>query len=305
MKFRNLLCLALAFVLLLGLTACGGNSAPKAESAYDAAAPEAPQEMYGGIADSTTTSGASALPTDRKLIRTVRMEAETENLDSLLSTLEEKLAALEGYVQAREIYNGSTYASRRYRHGELTLRIPSDKLSGFVAHVEENANVVTSSESVDDVTTQYVDTESRIAALEIEQERLMELLAKAETMEDLLVIESRLTDVRYELENFTSQLRVLDNKVTYATVHLYITEVQEYTPVIEKEPTVWERITEGFGDTIEDIADDVKEFFIWVVVNSPYIAIWAVVLPVAWKLLKKVKLRKKVKSVPRNEEKKE
>ena len=307
MKIRNLLALALSLALLLTLTACGGNSAPKAEGAYDAgaAAPEAPKEMYDGIADSTNTSGTSALPTDRKLIRTVRMEAETEDMDTLLLALEEKLAALDGYVQAREVYNGSSYDSRRYRHGELTLRIPSEKLNSFVDHVEENANVVTSSESIDDVTTQYVDTESRIAALEIEQERLLELLSKAETMEDILVIESRLTDVRYELENFTSQLRVLDNKVTYATVHLYITEVQEYTPVIEKEPTVWERITEGFGDSIEDITEDVKEFFIWVVVNSPYLAIWAVVLPLAVKLLKKVKLRKKVKSVPRPEEKKE
>ena len=304
MKVRNLLALMLSLLLMLSLAACGGSA--KSEAAMDNMAmevPGAPAEMYGDtVAESKSESGtAASLPTDRKLIRTVRMEAETEDMDILLSALEEKLAALGGYVQAREIYNGSTWSDRRYRHGEITLRIPAENLNSFTDHVEEKSNVVTSSETIDDVTTQYVDTESHIAALKIEQERLLELLAKAETMEDILVIEARLTDVRYELENYTSQLRLLDNKVTYATLHLYITEVQEYTPIIEKEPTAWERIRDGFADSIEDITEGVKEFGIWLLVNSPYLVIWAVVLVFGGKLLKKVKFRKRVKSAPRKD----
>ena len=65
----------------------------------------------------------------------------------------------------------------------------------------------------ENVTLQYVSTESRVKALETEQTRLLELLENAETMEDLLTIEARLTDVRWELENYASQLRVLDNQV--------------------------------------------------------------------------------------------
>lgn len=298
MNMRKWLSILLALVLLLSLTACGGES--KSEAAYDQAAPEAPMEMENGaLTDSAAAGSTTGLPANRKLIRTVRMEAETEDLNVLLTALEEKLAALDGYVEAREVYNGSTYASRRYRHAELTLRIPADSLNSFVEHVEENANVVTSSETIDDVTTRYVDTESRIAALEIEQERLLELLSKAETMEDILTIEARLTDVRYELENVASQLRVLDNQVTYATVRLYITEVQEYTPVVEKEPTAWERITEGFGESIEDITDDVKEFCIWILVNSPYLVIWAAVITAVLLVVRGMTRKRKVKSAPK------
>ena len=303
MKVRRSVALLLCALLLLSLAGCGGSA--KSEAAYDNAMPEAPamqevsKEMYSAIADGSESGSISSLPVDRKLIRTVRMEVETETLDSLLAAMEEKLASLEGYVQAREVYNGSTYSSRRYRHADVTLRIPAESLNDFVDHVAENANVVTSSETIDDVTTQYVDTESRVAALEIERDRLMELLAKAETMEDILTIESRLTDVRYELENFASQLRLLDNKVNYATVHLNITEVQEYTPVIEEEPTVWQQMKEGFARSLKDIGNGIKEFGIWFVVNLPYLVIWAAVLTGLMVLLRKVRFKRPVKKAPR------
>ena len=308
MKVRKWTSALLTLLLLLSLTACGGTA--KSEAAMDNGyapqeAPKAEMDYEYGIVTDSAQSAATSLPADRKLIRTVRMEAETENLTVLLTALEEKLTALSGYVEAREIYNGSSYASRRYRHAEMTLRIPSDSLNSFVAHVEENANVVTSNETIDDVTTQYVDTESHIKALEIEQERLLELLSKADTMEDILTIEKRLTNVRYELENYVSQLRSLDNKVTYATVHLYVTEVQEYTPIVEKEPTVWERIRDGFGDSIEEITEGAEEAFVWFIVNSPFLVIWALLIAAAVAILRKRFKKRPVKSHPRQEDQKE
>ena len=308
MKVRKWTSALLTLLLLLSLTACGGTA--KSEAAMDNGyapqeAPKAEMDYEYGIVTDSAQSAATSLPADRKLIRTVRMEAETENLTVLLTALEEKLTALSGYVEAREIYNGSSYASRRYRHAEMTLRIPSDSLNSFVAHVEENANVVTSNETIDDVTTQYVDTESHIKALEIEQERLLELLSKADTMEDILTIEKRLTNVRYALENYVSQLRSLDNKVTYATVHLYVTEVQEYTPIVEKEPTVWERIRDGFGDSIEEITEGAEEAFVWFIVNSPFLVIWALLIAAAVAILRKRFKKRPVKSHPRQADKPE
>lgn len=299
MKVRKLLALLLSLMLLLSLTACGGNSKAEADYGYAEDMEMAPGSKDSLVSDSVSAeSAAEALPQGRKLIRTVQMEAETEDLTTLLTNLDAQIAALNGYVEGKEVYNGSIYASRRYRHATITIRIPAENLNGFVAHVEGASNVVSSNEYIDDVTTRYVDTESRVAALEIEQERLLALLAKAETMKDILTIEDRLTDVRYELENLVSQLKKLDNQVNYATVHLQITEVQEYTPIIEKEPTTWERITEGFSESIEDITDDVKEFCIWLLVNSPYLVIWAVVITALVWILRKYTRKRKVSSAP-------
>ena len=135
------------------------------------------------------------------------------------------------------------------------------------------------------MTLTYVSTESRIKALETEQERLLELLSKAENMSDLLEIESRLTDVRYELENVTSQLRVLANKVDYATVDLYIDQVKVYTEV--EEQTVWQRIGSGFTNNLKELGEWLTDFFVWLVTYSPQLVIFAVMAVVAIRLLRR------------------
>ena len=280
MKVRNLLSALLVLLLLLSLTACGAG-APTQENAaadkyYDAPAEGAPE--FGRTETDSESLSATVLPADRKLIRTIRMDAETEDLTALLDSLTARIAELGGYVETKEQYNGSAYSGYRRRNLSVTVRIPADKADEFVAQVGKNANVVSSSETVEDVTLQYVDTESQVKALETEQERLMELLAQAESLDDILLIEGRLTDVRYELERYASYLRTLENQISYATVYIDITEVTEYTPVVEEEPTAWERIVRGFSRSIRNIGKGVKEFFIGIIIISPYLVILGLII---------------------------
>jgi hypothetical protein len=246
----------------------------------------------------TESSISNALPADRKLIRTIGIDAETEDLTALQDSLTSQIGALGGYVEAKNLRNGSHYGGYVRRTLSMTVRIPADKVDSFVNQVAEKTNVVSSVETVDDVTLQYVDTESHVKALETEQERLLELLEQAKDLEDILKIEDRLTSVRYELERYASYLRTLENKVTYATVNLTITEVKEYTPVVEEEPTMWQRIATGFARSIKDIGKGLKEFFIWVVVNSPYLLIWGAIGTVAVIVLRKRKAKKQKKTAP-------
>lgn len=298
MNAKKILALVLGLVLLMSIAACGGSSkdSAAAEDYY-----EAPQEMDNGSLTTDSAGSATALPADRKLIRTVSMDAETEELDPLLTALDEKIADLGGYVENRNVYNGSSYSSRRYRHADLTIRLPAENLDGFVEHVSGVSNVVSSNEEIDDVTLTYVDTEARVAALETEQARLLELMEKAETLSDLLEIEGRLTEVNYQLESWASQLRTLENQVSYATVHLYISEVQEYTPVAEK--TTWQRIAEGFVDSLEGIADGAVEILVWVLANSPYLVLFGGIGALVTFLLRKRK--KRVNKAPRKDKKAE
>jgi len=104
-------------------------------------------------------------------------------------------------------------------------------------------------------------------------------------MSDLLEIEARLTDVRYELENVTSQLLVLANKVDYATVYLYISQVKVYTEV--EEQTVWQRISSGFKQNLEDIKVGLEDFFVWLVTYSPQLIVLSIVAVVVILLLRR------------------
>ena len=306
---KKLTALFLSLLLVLSLAACGGSSkstiaepqaAPsmKADYAMEEVAMEAPAAMdtASNSLRGAGETGSTALPENRKWVITVNMDAETEDLDGLMAGLDREIAALAGYVEDQEVYNGSAYASRRHRNANLTVRIPADRVEEFTAAVSGIANVVSTNVNRDDITLKYVDTESRVTALKTEETRLLELLAQAETMSDLLEIEARLSDVRYELENYSSRLRVYDNQVDYATIYLFISEVQEYTPVAEK--TVWERIRDGFKSSIEGVTEGFVDFFVWVIANSPYLVVWAVVIAAGIfvaKKLPRVKIRKRNK----------
>lgn len=297
MKVRKLLALLLSMSLLLALAGCGA----KTEAAYDAAAP---QEAGNGkfmvtetMADNSLTeeSAASAsVPENRKWIVTVDMSAETEDMDILIAGIQEQIDALGGYVQNQRISNGSYRSNYRYRSANLTVRIPAESVDSFTEKVSGMANVTRSSKDLEDITLSYVATESRMKALQTEEERLLELMAKADTMSDVLEIEARLTDVRYELESVTSQLRSYDNLVSFATIYLNIEEVKEYTPVAEK--TRWEKITDGFVKSLKGVWNGFLDFVVWFVVNIPYIlvfgAIGFVVIFVIRKASKKKKARK-------------
>lgn len=310
MKRRILSLLLTVLMVTALLTGCGGSAntaadmaAPREEMKTEAAV-EAPAAggLYGSMADS---SAAEAGQTGQKLIKRVSMEAETEDLQTLLPQVTGKVAELGGYIESQQLSNGSTYSSYRRQSVNMTARIPAAHLGEFVSQLEGLAHVVHYSESTEDVTLKYVDTESRVKALEVEQERLLALLEKAESLKDLLEIEDRLTDVRYELESYASQLRALDNKIDYATVSLNIVQVEVYTEV---EPlTVWQRISGGFSNNLKDIGENLTDFFVWITVYSPQLLLWAVIIAGAVALLKRKfkKVRVSRAKRPEKEEKEE
>lgn len=293
MKIRKMLTLVLVVLLLLGLAAC---SAPlnKADS----------NEILNDVADAAPSGGAyvkeesdvestSNLPENRKLIQTVNMSVETENLDTVLQQIDNRIAELNGYVESSNIQNGSAYSGKRYRSADITVRIPAESLDVFVDKVGEVSNIVSSKKTVQDVTLSYVATESRMKALQTEETRLLELLAKAENLNDLLTVEKRLTEVRTELEQVTSALRVYDNQVDYATIRLSVSEVKEYTQVTEPE-TVWQRIGTGFVKSLKGVGTFFRELFVFLVVASPYLLLIALI-PVVIVTIIRRRIRKKNK----------
>lgn len=283
------------------LAGCGGAS--KSTQAFDAAAAAPAEAANGAYYDMesaksedgglTGDTDSTVLPEGRKWIITVNMSAETEDLDALMEALNGKISGLGGYVEDQDSYNGSMYSSRRYRSASLTVRIPAERVDEFTEEMSGIANVVSTNLSREDITLSYVATESRVKALQTEEARLLELMEQAETMADLLEIESRLTDVRYELENRASQLRLYDNQVDYATIYLSIDEVQEYTPV--EEPTVWERISGGFVSSVKGVGNGLLDLLVWVLAKSPYLVILGGVTAGVVVLIKKRKTRRAAK----------
>ncbi len=274
---KKVFCLVASFILILSLLGCGSadkntayesmNFAGPSYSASDSNGGFYSKDSYDFVSEeyeesvSTTSQNTQNNINDsaRKLIKTYNLDVETEEYDELLETLEERVKALKGYIQDMNSYNGSKY-SKRVRSASITVRVPVNNLDEFIDFVGGASNITRKNISVEDITLQYVDTESRKAAYEIEQERLLALLEKTENINDMIVIEERLSQVRYELESQGSRLRTFDNLVDYATVYLSISEVEQYTaPEPEK---YWDRVSRAFTNGLHNVGNGFKEFFV-------------------------------------------
>ena len=297
MNVRKILAYVLCVLLLLGMTACGAEKdyAPNAGAAVEDDGYVTKEES---AADAESTS---ALPENRKLIQTAYIDAETEDLDAVLQQLDARIAELGGYIENSNVRNGSAYSGKRYRSADITVRIPAKDLDSFIDKVSGLSNIVSSRKTVEDVTLNYVATESRVKALQTEETRLLELLAKADSLDDLLTVEARLTEVRTELEEVTSALRVLENQVDYATLHLTVSEVTEFTDTTEPE-TVWQRIGDGFVKNLKGAGSFLEDVFVFFVTASPYIVL-IVVPPLAVFLIIRHSIRKKKQKAAKQQEK--
>ncbi len=280
----------LLFLMAVVMTACSAskNSTGNTEdSKSDTAAPQERPEagtssgsVDGGEALTQfngMTSSTSAEIQD-KIIRRVNMDVETQKFDDLIDSIQKQIDKLGGYVENSEISGQSYYNSNDYRYGTIVARIPKEKLNNFVLTVKEQANVVRSAQTSENVTLEYTDMESRKKALEIEQDRLFAILEKSDSLDSIITLESRLSDIRYELQKYESQLRLYDNQVEYSSVTLSIQEVNRITPVSEEKQGTFSRIKTGFGNTVYQLSEAAKNFFVWFVVNLPYLIIWTLVI---------------------------
>lgn len=270
MKKRIAVILTLALLLSL-ISGCGQRSEASMDT-YEMARAEtyaANQDLATGLtaASAKQTSAAIELPQNRKWVITMSLSTETGDMDTALEAISARIQQMEGYVESQNISG----LSGRQRTASLTIRVPADQVDSFVEEVSGLTNLVSSSRNVRDITLTYTDTEGRVKALETEQTRLLELMEQAENMSDLLEIEARLTEVRYQLESYASTLRLYDNQVDYATVSLYITEVEKYTPV--EEPGFFQRITGGLAESIVNLGETIVECIVWLIVNLPYLIV--------------------------------
>ncbi len=285
------------------------NGSYYSDAAYTAAVTEEafePEYESGGYAEAQSAEmpDENVQQSQRKLIKTVDLNVETESYDTLVAGLESQIEELGGYIEYQYQYNGSGYSNyQETRYANMQIRIPVKRLEEFILRVGEQSNITNKEERVEDVTLRYVDLESHKKALLTEQDRLLDLLTIAETVEDIITIEQRLSDVRYQLESMESQLRTLDNQIDYSTINLSIREVKRLTPTQEK--TVWDKIKNGFSESIYNIGHGIVNFFIWFVVNIPYIIIWAVVIFIAFRIIKTIIKKKNSKKTDDKQSQKE
>ena len=315
---RRVLASLLTVLMLLTLTACGG-SASKSESAGghwaaagDMAAEEtvsapsmaepmeeAPMEMgyledaiYEEAAPETEKDGA--VVTGQKLIRTAWLELESTEFDESVCGLKELTGEYGGYFETSSVANHKDGA----RWGDYTVRIPAEKFDAFLSQAGTLCHMTWQEISQEDISEAYYDTEGRLQTQQIKLERLQNLLAKAEDMEDIIQLESAISETEWQIENLSGTLRHYDGKVSYATVHINLREVYKLTSVEEVPDTFGQRLGAAFGDGLRNCGDMLENLAVafaysWMWWLLTAVVIVAVVRVARKKQVLKFTLRKK------------
>ncbi len=254
---------------------------------------ESNENYEEGVDDALLDKTAGAETTDRKIIMRYSFTVETKDLDATVKSLEDAVKARGGYYERASVYGNTEDGG----NADLVLRIPSNQAESLNEEIAKLGNVTYQTKSGDDVTTAYYDTENKLNSLKIQQERLLALLEKAESLDDILKLETELTRVRTEIESLTTVLVKYDNLIDYTTINVTLRQVRTYT---EPEPeTFGTKIANAFKSSIETTKEVFQGIVIAVVWLAPLLVIMTVAVVVIVFALKGRKKRAKT-SIDKN-----
>ncbi len=280
--------------------AAAQDSATENAASTDGTVDESAQDSGDQRTDTTGTEleNVEGVNTEQKLIKTVNMSAETTEFDTLVADVRAKTESAGGYVESSDV--GGNYGGDTTRYAYLVLRIPAEKLDDFVGDVKDAVNVRSFSESTEDVTLQYTDMDTHIKALREELDALFSMMEQATSMKDILSIQSQITDVRYEIESYESQLRVYDNQVTYSTIYLDLYEVNRESSTAGT--TFGERVKAKFNDNLYQMGQGFQNFMVGLLGGLPILIPIVIICVIVIVVFRKVWKRRKGDKQKKTEE---
>lgn len=325
---KKTLALILALLMVLSLCACGAGSkgsdtAAATESIQEAPPPAA--DSYGGLASYSnfaadydyavaeedgaggeTGAEAGEINPD-KIIYSGEAQIETRDFDGSIAALMEMLEQYGGWIESSSLSGANYYSISRGNSGNrsasYTLRIPSDKFETVMNSLSQLGNVPYTHTYSENVTAQYYDTQARLTAYETQEARLLEMMEKAETVSDVITIEEKLTELRYQIESLQSTLNNWDRQVNYSSLYVTVDEVGEYTPQPQQSylQELWQALTGAF----KDLGRFFKNFLVFLVSAIPTIIVLVVLFFIFRPIYRKVKARRKARKAGRSGEEKQ
>ena len=308
MKRRLFVCF-LALTMLLSLTACGASS--KTAASVDSSANDHPAESpavteekgyfdadTNGYDDEGRDSGGGVLE-NQKIIYTGDINLETTEFDEAVKALAALAEVKGGYLESSTVGGGS----RGYRWADYTVRVPSAQFQSFLDQAGELAHVTWRNTNLENITETYYDTAGRLKTQQIKLERLQKLLSQAENMEDIITIESAISETEYEIERLSGTVRHYDALVDYATVTLELSEVYRLSGTEDAPKSFGEKLGNAFTDGLAAVREGLEDFAIWLAYSWLGILIFAAVAFAAVKLIGCLRRGKKLPKIGRKKNK--
>jgi len=280
-------------LLALALSACSGASSgafPEAlsgggDSAVGAASVPASEDRETTTAGPEGPAGNAAL-IEQRIIKTGEVAVEVDNVAVILARVRVMADELGGYV-------GGSQAGTLDESASLTLRIPAARFDELLArlHEMEEVEVVSEATNEQDVTRDIVDLEARIRNLEASEESYRVLLDRAEKVDDILAVQSRLDEVRGQIEQLTGQLQTVEGQADLST--LTVTIIPRGEPVAAVQAT-WDPGSqfESAVAALVGLGQGILNALIWlVIVWIPILLVLGVIGLLIWRGILEVRRR--------------
>ena len=287
---RKLFACFLAWTMILSLAACGASSNKSASSAATAdSAPMESEEGYfdtNGSYDDGADSGGSVLE-DQKIIYTGTLNLETTDFDGTAKAVTALADTLGGYLESSTVGSGG----RSYRWAEYTVRVPAAQFQSFLDQAGNLAHVTWQNTDLQNITETYYDTAGRLKTQQIKLERLQKLLAQAENMEDIITIESAISETEWNIEDLSGTLRHYDTLVDFATITVSLQEVYKYSNTEELPENFGDRLGSALSRGWYSFVDGMADFAVALAYNWMWIILWAVIIAAVVAVVRKVRRR--------------
>lgn len=229
------------------------------------------------------TQSAPAAEQERKIIRNVSLSISTEAFPGTLENIKTACESSGGWIESI-----SESGEPGVRRAWMTLRVPADKLDSFLESAGNAGRVTDRSESAQDVTDSYYDTQTRLASQQTLLNRLHELVSIAETLEDILALENQIADTQYQIDRLQESLLRTDRQVDYATVDISLRETTPADQAADTELNFGQRIIAAFRTGGEVFAVFLENAAIWLVSAIPFTAVVAVIW-LLWRIIRRKK----------------
>jgi len=230
----------------------------------------------------------TAIDIERKIIKNADLVVAVESFDNAVSAIKDKVTAAGGYISSE---SGNAAGTEGIRNGHLQVRLPATQFEGFLTEIDNVGKVKSRHVYTQDVTEEYVDTESRLKALSTKEERLIAILANSGKLSDILAVENELANTRSQLESLQGRLRYLNNRTEYSSININVEQVTVSVQQISSDGLagVLLKAKEAFITAVNNIIKDVGKLVVFISSALPYIILVAVVGYILWLVLKKRK----------------
>lgn len=224
-------------------------------------------------------------PKTTKIMSIFNIVIETENLDEDIKSLEESIHGLKGYVRSHKV--NESIDKKYIKSADVIVRIPKDKASKFIEYVKANFNAIAESSQTVDVTDAFFDLDLAIESLDKQEEQLLLMYERTNSIDDMLKISDRLAEISKEKKKLTISYTNIKERMNYTTIEIVFNEVYELS---QSNLSLNERIAKSTSRTFKTARIWIDNAVMFIINNFILIAIIIIILIVYWKTKHKDKL---------------